>query len=232
MQISVLNQSLSYNFIIQNFNIQVHPNIYTLIHEFDNAAMDFKTACECTNDTTVIIDKAITAVSRYKSILLKKNEFFRSVNTNNYNNQRNELSNTDKAIIQITMAGTVVLESFIKSSKLFDPDMKICAELHKTIYNFYKSEISNKLDSEFWYELKVYEFLIHTNVTQNRYHSPFFSSEEIEAFFIENRTSVLSNLVKCSQIYNPLDNQRQKHFFEILKLISSISSTYQMARLI
>lgn len=233
MQISILNQKVDHNFVIQNFNLQSYPTIHTLIHEFDNAAMDFQTACKCTNDTTVIIDKAITAVSRYKSILLRKNEFFRTVNTNIYNNQRNELSNIDKAIIQIAMVGTVVLESFIKSSKLFDPDMKICAELHETIYNFYNSEIVNQLDSQFWYELKVYEFLIHTQVIQKGpYYLPFFSSEELEDFFVQNRKLVLSDLLKYDRVYNPLDNHRQKHFFEILKLISSISSTYQINRLI
>ncbi|MND42256.1 hypothetical protein D3C80_330260 [compost metagenome] len=232
MQILVLNQSIAHHLIIHNFNLSSHPSIYTLIHEFDNAVMDFKTACECTIDTTVIVDKAITAVSRYKSILLKKKEFFRSVDTDYFYNQRHELSNKDKATIQIIMAGTTTLDTLIKESKLFDPNMKICASLHKIIYDFYKSEIECHLDSGFWYGLKMYEFLIHTNVIKNRYVTPFFSQEELETFFIENRKSILTDLLEHDRVYNPLDNRRLNNFFEIFKNITSISSTYQITRLI
>ena len=130
------------------------------------------------------------------------------------------------------MAGTTTLDTLIKESKLFDPDMKICASLHKIIYDFYKSEIECHLDSDFWYGLKMYEFLIHTNVIKNRYVTPFFSQEELETFFIENRKSILTDLLEHDRVYNPLDNRRLNDFFEIFKNITSISSTYQITRLI
>jgi len=222
-QINIFQPKLFINQL--NINIHIHIHINSRIEDINNCFRSFKDACEFQGEKEVR-EKALDVLSRYRSIIEHKREFFQVLPS--YSTDSDGLSTIDKFHLYILNTGLMLLSEFNDKSQLFDRDKRIINGLYEDIKNLYSSAVGSYLDETFWYDLQLYEFLMKEKILSNSRWSyedyTFqFTENNLEEFFSENRSKILKDLYSDREIYSPLHNKRFAIFYDMHKKVMSFT---------
>lgn len=238
------------NLFIQqvNINIYVNPTIQNKLQDLDVTFSEFKTACELLDELEIIRDKALRVLSRYRDILDNKMDFYSALPLNDsYTNH----SLTKRQVLNLSLleTGLVLLSSFLDNTNKFDNNKKIAKALYKNIQELYLCLFPNKINEQFFNDLKFYEFLIKEDILKeeksifafdifdesynsSRKNNLEFSDSELEDFFKENRKNILKILKNGNIFPDPLKNEEIKSTYEMYKKIKSFSVELEDPKLI
>ncbi len=224
------------NIFIQqvNININIYPIINTMLKDLNIAFSEFKTACEFSNEAEVR-EKALSVLARYRSILDNKRDFYQAI-PNNYihMNNYNELNKNQLLHLSFLETGLILLSTFLDNAAKFDSE-KIAASLYTNIIDLYEYSFPNTINNQFWYNLKLFEFLLRENIIHNWNISRInftFTEDQLEDFFTKNRKTILKDIRSLNNIFNPLDNYEINIIFQMHKKIESFKEKFESKKLV
>lgn len=214
---------------INSFDISRYNDIQALSLQFNNALTEFSKAIDARLDKLIIQDRALVVASRFSTLIQRRNDFRKAI-SNDYHRNDNELTNSEKIEVQLLVGGLSLLEIFLENLELFDVEKKLTSNLYMEIENLYKVSVKYLLNDDFWYNLKLYEYLNHMKIINDSYNNFIarLDPEDIYLFGQDNHKIILQHLYDRSDIYNPLNSQKHSLVFELNQILVKACTKHQL----
>jgi len=229
MTYSQQNNSVSVSNVIRvNFlnvtyvNIIEDSNIHKLISRLVVAQKEFQKSVDWKLPVSEIKSKALESSSILEALMDSTSEVAYD--------KRKALSE------KIINSCCVVLKQYQDALDTDGFEENILNELRVYTQNFFEDNFGRKLDSEFWFNLKCYEWLLKEEFIKKPYssyinsdYSFIFDEKILEEFFISNRNEVIKLILKhktdndCLTFSSPLDNTETNQSYSLFCQISEFT---------
>lgn len=219
----------NYELRINSFDISRYNDIQALSLQFNNALTEFSKAIDARLDKLIIQDRALVVSSRFSTLVQRRKDFRKAI-SNDYHHNDNELTNSEKIEVQLLVGGLSLLEIFLKNLELFDVEKKLTSNLYREIENLYTVSVKYLLNDDFWFNLKLYEYLNHMKIISDPYSSftARLDPEDIDLFGQDNHKKILQHLYNRSDVYNPLNSKKHFLVFELNQILVKACTKHQL----
>ncbi|EPT9256212.1 hypothetical protein ACVTNV_004616 [Vibrio alginolyticus] len=130
---------------------------------------------------------------------------------------------------KIIKSSCAVIKQYNEALSIDGFEENIVKELKDYTQNFFEQNFGKVLDSDFWFKLKCYEWLLkegfiteHQNFYPNSEYSFIFDKEDLEDFFVKNRNAIIKLMLANKKDYDglifnsPLSNTETHQSYSLL----------------
>lgn len=213
---------------INSFDISRYNDIQALSLQFNNAFTEFSKAIDARLDKLIIQDRALVVSSRFSTLVQRRNDFRKAISNDYHRND--ELKNSEKIEVQLLVGGLNLLEIFLENLELFDVEKKLTSNLYMEIENLYTVSVKYLLNDDFWFNLKLYEYLKNMKIINDSYNNftARLDPEDIYVFGQDNHQKILQHLYNRLEVYNPLESNKHSLVFELHQILVKACTKHQL----
>lgn len=215
-RVSILS-NIQVNFLnITYINIIEDSNVHKLISRLVVAQKEFQKCIDWDVSVSEIKSKALELSSILEALMDTSTEVVAY-------EKRNELSE------KIIKSSCVVIKQYNKALAIDGFSENIVRELKEYTQKFFEQNFGKSLDSNFWFNLKCYEWLLKEGFItrpQMYYSNPeysfIFDEETLEDFFLSNRSAVIKLMLDNKSDHDgltfnsPLSNTETNQSYSLL----------------